>query len=214
MSKNNGNSYLIEGIEYPRVTTILGVLNRPGLNHWRENVGRDAADEAVETARDIGTVTHEYISRILKGWSFNDNAATRFEWNQLAPEVKNTLQCWESFRLTIKPKIKATELLLVSKEHGYAGTTDCVATVGGLEIIDWKTANALWPEVKFQLAAYAHAYYEMTGKMPVRGRAVRLDKNRTFWTPADQVVVEDLNFWFKGFLGLFDAYKCLTKDGK
>jgi hypothetical protein len=52
----------------------------------------------------------------------------------------------------------------------------------------------------------------MTGKMPVRGRAVRLDKERGFWTTKDQVIVEDLDKWFKGFIGLFTAYKCLKGE--
>ncbi len=207
----NSRSYFTKSWSYPRITRALEALSRPGLNRWRENVGTEIADETVEQARDIGSVTHDYIKWIIRGFSFNESKEGMFRWSQLAQEVRNSLMSWESFRQTLKPKIKETELLLVSKTYGYAGTTDCVALVNKeLEIIDWKTANQLWVEVEFQLAAYAMAYFENTGKMPVRCRAIRLDKEKGYWSPkTDQVILTDIPRAFKGFLGLFDAYKYL-----
>jgi len=201
--------YEKDGQRYPRVTGIISkVLNKEGLNQWRENVGKSIADETVEQARDIGSVTHDYINRLLCGETISGG-----EWGMLASEIQNTLQSWESFRQTVKPKIKATELLLVSKKYGYAGTTDCVALVNKeLEIIDWKTANALWVEVEFQLAAYAMAYFEMTGDMPTQARAIRLDKERGYWTTKDQVILTDIPKAFEAFLSLFTVYKYLQKE--
>ena len=211
---NNNPYYVINGVSYPRVTDIISkVLNKEGLNQWRENVGKSIADETVEQARDIGSVTHDYINRILKGFSFTTDEKTMFEWAQLAPEIRNTLQSWESFRQTVEPTIKETEMRLVSKKYGYAGTTDAIAIVDKqLTVLDWKTANALWVEVEFQLAAYAMAYYEMTGKMPTQARAIRLDKGRDFWTTKDQVILTDIPKAFSAFLGLFEVYKYL--EGK
>ncbi len=196
------NYYTIDGVEYPRVTHILSVLNREGLNVWREKVGKEYREQVVQEAQDIGTETHKLIQRIINGGTIG--AA---EWSMLAPEIKSALQAWVGFTKRLKPVFKHTELLLHSKKYGYAGTTDAVALIDGrLTICDWKTANALWDEVELQMAAYAMAYYEMFGEKPVSCRAIRLDKSRAYWSTKDQVVLTNIDDAFDAFLGAIKIY--------
>ena len=61
----------------------------------------------------------------------------------------------------------ASERLVFSREHGYAGTTDLIGTLNGrLALLDIKTGRGVYPEYKLQLAAYAVAWGEMTGHFP------------------------------------------------
>lgn len=61
----------------------------------------------------------------------------------------------------------ASEQLVFSGEHVYAGTADLIGTVNGrLAILDIKTGRGVYPEYKLQLAAYAVAWGEMTGHFP------------------------------------------------
>ena len=61
----------------------------------------------------------------------------------------------------------ASEKLVFSREHGYAGTADLIGTLNGrLALLDIKTGRGVYPEYKLQLAAYAVAWGEMTGHFP------------------------------------------------
>lgn len=213
------NYHEINGQIYWRPTYILStMLNKEGLNMWREKVGKAEREEITQQAQDIGSEIHLWVSRLINGYKFTENQHTMLEWAQLAPEIRNGLQSWESFRKSVNPNIRASELRLVSETYKYAGTTDCVALVGqneDLEILDWKTGSIEWLEIRLQLAAYANAYREMTGTMPVRARAIHLDKDRGYWTTKDQVIVEDLDEAFEAFLGLYTVFKYKLKtEGK
>jgi len=196
------NYYIIDGVQYPRVTHILGVLNREGLNIWREKVGTSYREEVVQKAQDIGTETHKFIQRIINGGKIESG-----EWSMLAPEIQSALQAWVGFTKRLKPQFKHTELLLHSKKYGYAGTTDAVALIDGhLTICDWKTANNLWDEVDLQMAAYAMAFYEQYGEKPVSCRAIRLDKSQGYWSHKDQVILTNIDDAFEAFLGAIKIY--------
>ena len=196
------NYYEIDGVQYPRVTHILSVLNREGLNIWREKVGTAYREEVVQKAQDIGTETHKFIQRIINGGKIESG-----EWSMLAPEIQSALQAWVGFTKRLKPQFKHTELLLHSKKYGYAGTTDAVALIDGrLTICDWKTANNLWDEVDLQMAAYAMAYYEQYGEKPVSCRAIRLDKSQGYWSHKDQVILTNIDDAFEAFLGAIKIY--------
>jgi hypothetical protein len=61
----------------------------------------------------------------------------------------------------------ASEKLVYSSDHGYAGTADLVGTLNGqLALLDIKTGRGVYPEYKLQLAAYAVAWGEMKGHFP------------------------------------------------
>ncbi len=233
--------------EYPRVSRINSVLNRPFLNKWQANLGTELAEEWTNQTRDIGVECHAYIAKLIGGYSI-----PKPEWDGLAPEIRNGLVAWEQARQTLKFKPVESELLLVSHKYGYAGTTDCVAeiknkckechgrgeqnypvvdggeqfmgkidcstckgkgTVKDLELLDWKVSSNLWAETLFQLAAYYMAYTENGGKL-ARCRAIRLDRDKGYWTVKDQLILEAeaVPDTFKAFFGLFEVYKFLRRE--
>src|SRR5688572_9542509 len=59
--------YEKEGSHYPRVTHILKVLNKPGLDRWRGKHGNEEADAKSREGSRIGREFHKFASQIARG---------------------------------------------------------------------------------------------------------------------------------------------------
>jgi hypothetical protein len=180
--------YEKDGVEFPSVTTILGILDKPALVGWaartaidyvRENIGQVGTphfwDNAKESWRDLkksaadhGTEVHALAEEWIKGGDpmpTTDEAQTGFE------ALKATCQ---SMGLTFLH----SEHTVFSNKGGYAGTLDAVAkdASGKLCLIDFKTSSGVYPEMKSQVSMYANAYEEMTGTTIDRQIIIRIDR--------------------------------------
>jgi hypothetical protein len=178
-----GRYYTIDGRKFPSVTSILNVLNKPQLVNWAVRITRDFIkqelfafrhedslkdfdlddlmeksakehDRVRNAAADRGIAVHSSIASYVGAKSniaHNDPAVIAFrEWQESSQFVPI-----------------ASERLVFSREHGYAGTSDLIGMVNGkLAVFDIKTGRGIYPEYKLQLAAYAVAWGEMTGQLP------------------------------------------------
>jgi hypothetical protein len=159
--------YLIDGVSYPSVTTILGILAKPALITWAAKQAAKAVlkdpilydtphaaaaaiytidgEKATDRGRDAHKVAEEYTRAIIKG------TADQFtSENAYFPAIR-------SFFEQIKPEPIAIEVVLFNTEHAYAGTADLLAKIGGkLALIDWKTSKYAYEDYQLQLAAYAN----------------------------------------------------------
>lgn len=153
--------YYVNDRPFVRVTQVLSVLDRPGLDRWRGSVGNDEAEVRRDQAADIGTEVHGLIHTINKGIAIRNG-----DWIMLADEIKNCLRAYQQAQAKLKFKPVQSELFLVG--DGYAGTTDCLAKIGKeLWLLDWKTGTIrdpqtkeVYPEIHYQLAAYYKACKE------------------------------------------------------
>ncbi len=199
--------YLVDGIQYPSVTTILKVVDKPALLKWAAKMGAkavlsdpvlydtpEAAAGAIyemnkkdgQTATERGTEAHKvaenYAKAVVKG------TADAFKSdNPYFPAVR-------SFFDTMKPEIYFIEVILVNTKEVYAGTADLIAKLGNrLFIIDWKTSKFVYDEMPLQVEAYRRCDMlidSMTGERLVdqpqiadAGGVVLLRDNGTFqWT--------------------------------
>jgi len=175
--------YTIDGKKVPSVTTILNVINKPQLIPWAVRTTRDYIkqelfafkradsfkeldldnllassakehDKVRTAAADRGIAVHSSIASYIGNKSsvaLSDPIIIEFcKWQEAAQ---------------FEPI--ASERLVFSHEHGYAGTADLIGTVNGrLTVLDIKTGRGVYPEYKLQLAAYAVAWGEMTGHFP------------------------------------------------
>ena len=232
-----GRHYEIDGVRYPSVTTILKVVNKPALVPWakkvalekvreelQERVTRPAhaptelddewldeviaaakkrTDEIRDEAASIGTRSHEVIEDFLKTGELPLSKIDR----DIVPVIESFTNWWYVSGL----KFHASEMVVVSKVHGYAGTLDVVAIDERGEhcVIDIKTSNGIYPEMAMQVAAYAFAYESMalehdTGRCYV----VRLGKNKS------EFEVKEVDVWrsFEGFQGAMRLFEAL--EGK
>lgn len=167
------------------VTTFINVLDKPALIPWavrttvefiRDHLGelkndpdlilqhaREEADRQKDVAAEIGKAIHAWIEAHVKG--------DRPEM----PDDENVLQGVVHFLNWVDEhnvKFEASEQIVYSKKHDYVGTLDIMAVVDGKRcLVDVKTGNGIYAEVKMQTAAYRHAWEEEHGEK-IEGRWV------------------------------------------
>jgi hypothetical protein len=162
--------YEIDGVWYPRVTSIVSIKAKPALyRYYAQMPGIRAADEAKERSAQEGSAVHDAVEAILKGHKPVVDEVTRPAVEAFDEFLRNT---------HVKPLL--IEERLVSRTHGYAGTVDVVAEINGLVgVLDIKTSKAVYRDYGMQTAAYRSALLEDTGgPQPQVSWILRLDQAR------------------------------------
>jgi len=148
-----------DGKRVPSVTTILSRFkDSGGLIHWANTMGLDGITlaEARKAPLDAGSLVHRMIEADIHG---TERPAVPAEY---AEAVQSAYGAWREWMDSYKMEIVATEIALVSEEHRFAGTLDCVLrdSQGRLALGDWKAANAVYGDYLCQLAAYGLLWTE------------------------------------------------------
>lgn len=155
--------------DYPSVTTVLGVLRKPGLEMWFKMNTLKFILEKTSKAKTIGTQTHEAIENYI-------NTGVAKVDTEYPDEVTFALKSFMKFRQEHPEiSIKVSEVELTSEVFKYNGTLDAPQPP---ELFDWKTgeakdkdAPAIWDEYKYQVAAYVYLWNEHHPDNPI-SRAV------------------------------------------
>ena len=146
--------YLADDTIVPSVTTVLSILDKPGLPHWAWECGRQGLDyrEVRDAAARVGTIAHYLIACHLKG-EVPDTSVYYSETEvEKAKRCLAKYLCWEK-QCPIAPVMVETPL--VSEEFKYGGTLDLLAELDGeFVLIDFKTGGGLYESMFYQLAAY------------------------------------------------------------
>ena len=150
---------LQDGTKIPGVTTVLGILNKPALVKWANNLGLQGIDSSKyrDEMADIGTLAHKMI---LDYFNKTETDTTDYSENQidLAENCLISFWAWEK-QHTIE--VILAEAQLVSSQYGYGGTIDCYCKLDGeFTLLDFKTGKAIYPEMFYQLAAYKQLLVE------------------------------------------------------
>lgn len=119
------------------------------------------------TKADRGTIVHAALESYLAG-----KPVAKETVEAQLKEARVPLNMWKSTAAMIaglmeflhdeEPEVHWSESTVYSRQHGYAGTADIVATMrvgGSLKpvILDVKTSKAIYDETAAQLVAYARA---------------------------------------------------------
>lgn len=221
------HAYFWDGQPVPGVTTILKVLSKgPRLEGWLKNQVRDywreaiksgrtdidqihkdswsASTKALKAAGDIGTNLHEYGECFLKGLPLPA---------LLTDEAKRCADAFHDWHASHKIKLLASERFVLSQEHYYAGTCDLIAEIDGEYCVgDFKTGSGIYPDMRFQTAAYQNAIQEEKGVRVAARWVIRFDKP-TGRFEAKRFTDFDLDFsGFKAALTLHRALQSIDKD--
>jgi hypothetical protein len=177
----------VETFELPSVTKILGIIDKSEALTWwaftktveamvamnNDGVFFSTAEEATvylatqkvrpidlrDQAADRGTNVHEALTM------YADDQPPAF--HTLAEVERPYHQSLAGWIIESRPEFLTTELPVVSLTHGYAGTFDylrrCTCGCGGIVLGDAKTSKAIYDSAHLQVAAYEHAYFELTG---------------------------------------------------
>jgi len=119
-------------------------------------------------AADYGTAIHEWVSEWILG---NKPAMPENE------KVVNGITAFLKFQKENKVKWLESEKIIYSKKYKYAGILDGVGMIGkDLTIVDFKSSNGIYDEMRFQVAGYRLAYEEETGKKMDKSIIIRFGK--------------------------------------
>jgi hypothetical protein len=192
-------AYTLNGIEYPSVTTITGIMDKPALLQWSANCAVDYVIENIEAVKDPLDVHRgeDVLERARKAYAtVRDNAASSGtqchhaieayingqnpEEHLKSEEARRGFEAFLSWEDKNHVEWLETECEVVSLKHGYAGRFDAIARINGhVYLIDFKTSSGVYDEMKWQLCAYRQAYNERlaVGKQPIENLAIlHLDK--------------------------------------
>jgi hypothetical protein len=156
------------------VTTIINILDKPALIPWAVNVAisyvREHLDELQfspaeilrraqeehkaqrDLAAETGNAIHAWISKHLSG----DTPDMPDE-----PQILAGVNAFLGWAIEKDVKFKWTERVVYSRERNFIGTADIGVEIGGLSyLVDIKTGNDIYSEVRLQTAAYMAAYNE------------------------------------------------------
>lgn len=191
-------AYEFNGIEYPSVTTITGILDKPALVQWAANCAVDyvagnldrlksenvhegeavlsEARSAHKTVKDEAAGNGTMVHRVIELYINHEP----YEYLLATAEAKTAFSAFLSWEDKNHVLWEKTECEVLSKKHGYAGRFDAIATINGHRyLVDFKTSKGIWDEMKYQLCAYRQAYNEMLeeGQEPIDNIAIlHLDK--------------------------------------
>jgi hypothetical protein len=150
---------------YPSVTTVLGILRKPGLEYWMKINTLKFINDATAKGKLIGTQTHEAIENYI------NTGVAKIE-TDYPDEVTFALKSFMKFR-NDRPdlEIKTSEVALVSEIYKFNGTIDAPQPPN---LFDWKSgeakkndAPAIYDEWKFQCSAYVHLWNENNPSSPI-----------------------------------------------
>ena len=162
---------------FPSVTSILNILDKPGLEVWKQNQValaslrtpkkpreseeywcrrvRGAAFDQVGKAADLGSAIHDALERGMNGEAYN---------TELSVYVESVMKWKESTGIEIAER----EIRIVNLDHGFAGTADVFFRYGesGVGILDYKTKKTrpgvevvAYDNQAMQLASYAATFW-------------------------------------------------------
>lgn len=151
-----------EGIRYPSITTVLGVLKHPELEEWIRTTDPTVVHEISSRAARRGSIVHELVEHYI------NNELTEFDSTIRPSDIKSFKQ--------LKPILDAhvdnvliQEAPLYSNKWRIAGRVDCIGNFDDiLSIIDFKTSRRVKTAEDIhsyfiQTTAYAEMLEERTG---------------------------------------------------
>lgn len=178
-----GHRYQVNGVEVMGVTTALSVISKPALIQWGINEALKFIKEEIkagvsydeiklndiltkakvahrrkkEEAADFGTMVHNWIEEYIKGKNPKPLV------NELLKSACDTFVKWA---IDNKVVFTASEKVIYSKKHNYAGTCDFTCEIEGKKYVgDLKTSKGIYDEYALQTSAYKLAIEEETKVM-------------------------------------------------
>lgn len=162
--------YDVDGIWYPRVTSILSIKAKPALLRYYGNMPDFKTGQLIAArSADEGTAVHETVEAILRGEHIAVPAA-----------IQPAVEAFIEFRRNNDLVPLKIEERIISHDHRYAGTIDVLAEVNGtVGVLDIKTSLSIYRDYGMQTAAYIQALQEdKDAPPPQTSWVLRLDQSQ------------------------------------
>ena len=191
-----------DGKVVPGATTITGLLNKPYLIRWANQLGLEGIDSATYTdeAAKTGTLAHAMIQAHLQNMEIDRDQFSKIQIDLAENSMLSFLE-WKKQHVL---EDLYCEMPLVSETMKYGGTIDCYCKMDGKPVLlDFKTGKAIYEEYFVQLSAYAMLLRE--AGFPVEEcRILRIGRDAT--EGFEERSVTDTRPWFQIFKDLLDVY--------
>ncbi|MDI3298351.1 MAG: hypothetical protein QJR08_04185 [Bacillota bacterium] len=142
-----------DGEQVPGVTTVLGILAKPGLVKWANNLGLRGIDSAkyVDETAIIGGLAHYLVECELQGVEPDLSEYSKLQIDR----AENALLSFYEWQKHHAFAARLIEKPLVSERHRYGGTIDAYGVLDGRYcLLDFKTSARIYPEHRIQVSAY------------------------------------------------------------
>lgn len=182
-----------------------------------------AASLAHEDNRDeagsIGTQAHNAIEEYCNAWIFWEEKPEdirKFAKVGNSPRAIAAMRSAEASFADRRAYPVASELLVGSEKHGFAGTLDLLVISEDflgfpeLELWDWKSSNQVSEKFPLQVSAYRYLFQEMTGLKIARSRIMHISKEKD---KVDEYLIPNEREAYSAFKGICKAYDW-KKNGK
>lgn len=227
-----GHRYELNGEWLTGVTTIIDVRAKDFLKWWtvkemhnylktnwnlkkkytaaeKEQLlldGKSAHTRKSKEALVSGKIAHDWIEQYIKLRLGKNESGVIAE--PLDEKAKASIAQFLSWERQHEVQWIASELIVASEIHKFAGTIDAIAVVDGvLTIVDFKTSNQTSEDVFLQTAGYWIALDEMMNgeERPKQRLVVRIPKDGKDFEA--MIIPTDLEFDKKTFLNLREAHR-------
>ena len=234
------HAYSVKGKPVYGVTSISGILAKPGLMYWavdqaidyiQANIepgvaldeiqiknllekARTAHTETRDKAADIGTLIHDWVASYIKALVAKQKPPKK----PVNKEMRSAIDGFFKWAKVNKLVVIKSEQKIYHDKYGYAGTLDLEAMVNGKRtIIDIKTGSKLYPEAFLQASAYLKAREQEIGKSFPGGviilrlsKEVTDEQKRVIIAPFEEKKDEDVETHFKAFLHCLAIYRWIV----
>lgn len=193
------------GKRVPGVTTILGIVAKPQLIKWANNLGLEGidSDKVRDNAATIGSIAHGMCEAYIRGMEFDTSNLNPADVDKAETAFIKFCSWWDENGFTMVH----SELQMVSEEWQVGGTADIIAYDRDFKVclIDLKTNKKIYPEALVQTSAYAQMYTETHEVMVNRRIVCRIGKEDEGDFEHREVQRPDVCVKFFGIL--VDAYR-------
>lgn len=193
----------------PGVTTIIGLLNKPQLVTWANQLGLKGIDSNKyrDEMAEIGDLAHRMILADLRG-EVVETGGNSFDQISKAKNCFASYLNWKSRREILPILI---EQQLVSNEWQYGGTLDYYGYIDYVIALgDYKTGG-IWREAYIQTCAYHHLLVE-NGYDPPQ-KIIILGFPRTNDEKFQEIIYTNFELGWEIFKHLRELYDLLNRIG-
>lgn len=203
-SKAHTRYYLADGTLVPGATTITGLLNKPALVKWANNLGLQGIDSTkyVDKAAAVGTLIHALVEAHITGKTadLSDNTPLEIEMAQVG--FKKYLE-WEK-QHKVEPIFN--EKGFVSEKYKYGGTLDFYCKIDGkYTLVDFKSGKGIFNEHFLQVSSYANLLTENKHKVE-QIMILNIGRNEDEPFQHKEIPMPTVRKYFKMFKALLQVY--------
>lgn len=179
---SDSHEYAVDGVAYAGVTTVIGsVIRKPGLEKWIGELGNAEAERVRCEAAGHGTLVHALAALVVEG-------VPSIPMGEESAPTSAQVDAFTAWYESYVEVVHAVELPVASERYRYAGTLDYLVRMKGDRrptLIDVKSGKALYPEMRYQSAAYRHALIWSEGGLAQYGYERRDCRRGVLHIPRD-----------------------------